>query len=336
MEFKVRLNTQGRPPLEATAAFSAQSVLLGLTGPSGAGKTTLLRALAGLEKCAQVNVSSYRRSSPRIMMVFSEPCLFPHLSVEENLILARQYSADSGASLTTYTALCHCEHLLGRAAVSLSSGEAQRVALARALASQPDILLIDEGMGAIDSATRRAIISGLKQYATKTQLQVVLVSHDISDLALYADELALLEAGSLVCAGQVARVLGHYATETSLVPCLSLLEGKATDPDPRYPYHRFLCEGQVLYAHSRASFEEHVRLVVDARQVSLDKMDVNQSTLVNAFACQIVSMDTLSDAELRVTLRQGDTTLYAIISHLSRDRLGLTAGDAVTARFKLC
>lgn len=335
MEFDVQLSSASRPALRAQAALSAQSTLIGITGPSGAGKTTLLRALAGLEDEAEVRVHWHSHNAPRVLMVFREPCLFPHLSALQNLELALQHSQAPSSRVHTFAELCRCEHLLSRSVQSLSAGEAQRIALARALANQPDVLLVDEGMGAIDTVTRRAILGDLYHYAKGNAMRLLVVSHDIDDLALYADELALLKDGGLVAAGAVAPVLSHYADDTE-TGCLSLLEGQAIEPDPRYPYHRFVCEDQTLYAHKRASHTDSVRLVVDARQISLDTMDEHQSTQVNAFRCTITDIKVTNDAELKVTLKRGDTTLYAIISRLSRDRLNLVCGDEVIARFKLC
>lgn len=336
MEFDVQLNSESRPSLTAQAALNAQSTLIGVTGPSGAGKTTLLRALAGLETDAQVSVRWCSHLTPRVLMVFREPCLFPHLSALQNLELARRYSPVPNAGIHTFAELCRCDHLLTRSVQSLSAGEAQRIALARALASQPDVLLIDEGMGAIDSKTRRAILSDLYHYARANTMRLLVVSHDIDDLALYADELVLLKSGALAVAGAVAKVLSYYANETAGTTCLSLLEGQAVEPDPRYPYHRFVCEGQTLYAHKRVSHTDTVRLVVDARQVSLDTLAENQSTLVNAFPCSIVDITGVNDAESKVTLKRGATSLHAIISQLSLDRLSLEPGQDVIARFKLC
>ena len=336
MEFDVRLDIASRPTLSARAAFSPASTLIGITGPSGAGKTTLLRALAGLEKDSRATINWHLATRPRVLMVFREPCLFPHLSAQQNLQLALRHSPSPDARIRSFAELCRAEHLLERPAQSLSAGEAQRIALARALASQPDVLLIDEGMGAIDTRTRRAILSDLYRYARAKAMRLLVVSHDIDDLALFADEMALLKNGELVDAGAVANVLSHYANDVADSGCLSLFEGPAIEPDPRYPYQRFVCEGQTLYAHKRTSHTDTVRLVVDARQISLDLMEEHHSSQVNAFRCTITEIAALNDAELKIMLTQGETRLYAIISRLSRDRLNLNVGDNATARFKLC
>ncbi len=336
MEFDVRLNAAHRPALNAKASFTEAPTLIGVTGKSGAGKTTLLRALAGLEEEASVSADWQCGLSPRVMMVFREPCLFAHLNAGENIALAVKHSSQPHTGTHTFAQLCRCEALLDRQPEALSAGEAQRVALARAMANQPDILLIDEGMGAIDTTTRRAILSDIKHYATAKQMRLVIVSHDLDDLALFADQLVLIKDGELVAAGAVQDVLSQYAGESGQTDYLSLLEGKALEPDPRYPYHRFECEGQTLYAHKRAAQGKTVRLVVNARQISLDTVAGHQSTQVNALVCTIHEVVAISAAELKVTLKRGETTLYAIISQLSRDRLNLRVGDKVTARFKLC
>jgi osmoprotectant transport system ATP-binding protein len=184
-----------------------------LLGRSGSGKTTLLRMVNGLvgptsgrvlvdgADVAELDVVGLRR---RIGYVIQETGLFPHMTVERNagmaLELAGQTKSEIAAKVAEVLGLVGLDfgELRGRYPWQLSGGQRQRVGVARALASDPEVLLMDEPFGALDPLTRakmRTMLTGLLQRVGKT---VVLVTHDLNEALVLADRVVFVERGGVV------------------------------------------------------------------------------------------------------------------------------------------
>ncbi|AWV08354.1 molybdenum ABC transporter ATP-binding protein [Marilutibacter maris] len=192
---------QRRIRIESEARVTA------LLGPSGAGKTTLLNAIAGLvrpvrgriqvegrvlfDDAARIDLPPHLR---RIGYVFQDARLFPHLDVRHNLRYGRHgRDGDARFGFDAITALLGIGHLLDRRTRNLSGGEAQRVALGRALLSQPDLLLMDEPLAALDEARRGELIPYLQRVRDEVRLPIVYVSHQRDEVERLADEVHVLE-----------------------------------------------------------------------------------------------------------------------------------------------
>ena len=183
--------------------------VVALVGPSGAGKTTLLRALAGLETPIAGEIMlgggsllpepAHRR---RVAMVFQEPRLLPHLSVEDNVALPlRAAGVAKGDRRATARARLGEVGLAGfaeRRVAGLSGGEQQRVSLARALCADPRLLLLDEPLAALDPNRRESLRALLKEVLAERRLTTLLVTHDRTEAAEMGDSIALMLEGSVV------------------------------------------------------------------------------------------------------------------------------------------
>jgi molybdate transport system ATP-binding protein len=210
--------------LDLDARLRLGSETLALVGPSGAGKTTVLRAIAGsfrpdrgriafgeetwLDAERGVSVPPERR---RVGMVFQDGALFPHLSVAHNVGYGlRRRGADRGQARRRAGEVLDrfgIAHLAGARPGSLSGGERQRVALARAVASEPVVMLLDEGLGALDPATRARVGGELWTHLRDIGLPAILVSHDFADVVGLADRIAVMEQGRIVQVGTAAELL---------------------------------------------------------------------------------------------------------------------------------
>ncbi|MCW2337519.1 molybdate transport system ATP-binding protein [Sphingobium sp. B2D3A] len=191
----------------------ARGRTLALVGPSGAGKTSILRAIAGLLAPASGRISvngqcwldthagvQMRARDRHVGFVFQSYALFPHMSARQNVMEAlldipatqRQGRADA------LLAQVHLGGLEDRRPRELSGGQQQRVALARALARDPQVLLLDEPFSAVDHPTRRALHRLLVELRARSDIPIILVSHDVRDAADAADEVALVLDGRIV------------------------------------------------------------------------------------------------------------------------------------------
>lgn len=190
------------------AAATLDAPITGVFGPSGAGKSTLLHLIAGILKphagemnlngktlCSQnTHVPVHKR---RIGMVFQDSRLFPHMTVKENLV----YGMGPGFTFEEIVGLLELEPFLDMRPIQLSGGERQRAALGRALLSNPEWLLLDEPMAALDRGLKRQILPFLRRVKRELNIPMIHVSHDLSEILQLTDHLLVLDQGGIVGQG---------------------------------------------------------------------------------------------------------------------------------------
>lgn len=208
----VGVHAGGRTVLDQVDLDVTAGSMTVLVGPSGAGKTTLLRAIAGLTPLSAgsitingrdlAGVPAHRRG---VTVLFQEPRLFPNLDVADNVAFALRLAGVPRRRRRTRAAALLEEVGLsgfgGRKVRGLSGGEQQRVALARALAAEPDVLLLDEPLSALDPDRRETLRSLLRDTQRRRGLTVLHVTHDQSEAAELADQLAVILGGRIVACG---------------------------------------------------------------------------------------------------------------------------------------
>ncbi|MGB5810411.1 MAG: ATP-binding cassette domain-containing protein [Polyangiales bacterium] len=194
-----------------------------LIGPSGCGKSTLLRVIVGLvipdrgvarlesQEITPETVHALRR---RMGYVIQEGGLFPHLTAADNvLLMARQLgwtAAESRRRLDTLAELTRLSPpLLERYPSELSGGQRQRVSLMRALMLDPDVLLMDEPLGALDPMIRTDLQQELRGIFRELGKTVVLVTHDLHEAGFFGDRVVLLRDGEIAQQGPFAALLEH-------------------------------------------------------------------------------------------------------------------------------
>jgi len=177
-----------------------------LLGPSGCGKTTLLRMIGGFElptagaiRIGEKDVTHLPPYKRPVNMVFQSYALFPHLSVLDNVAFGLRYKKLSAANAVKKAreslALVRLEGFEDRLPAQLSGGQRQRVALARALAMEPEVLLLDEPLGALDQKLRKEVQLELKNLQRSLGLTFIFVTHDQEEALTMSDRIAVMNQG---------------------------------------------------------------------------------------------------------------------------------------------
>lgn len=194
-------------------SFSVGSGFTVLTGASGAGKTTILRLIAGIltpeeglikldsqtffDSTQKINLPIQKR---RVGFVFQDYALFPHLTAEKNIaygVKAKGVKSKEGKA-TEMLALFHIEHIKNRLPSEMSGGEQQRVALARALASEPQIVLLDEPLSAVDVETRSKLLDEIENAQYKSNIPFIYVTHNEAEAERLGKYRIRIESGKVL------------------------------------------------------------------------------------------------------------------------------------------
>jgi spermidine/putrescine transport system ATP-binding protein len=192
-----------------------------LLGPSGCGKTTTLRMVAGLDQptigqiwIGDQDITDTKAYQRNVNTVFQSYALFPHLSILDNVTfgLRRRKVSDYKVKAMEALELVQLAHIAKKKPGQLSGGMQQRVALARAIVNRPDVLLLDEPLGALDLKLRRQMQIELKQIQSEVGLTFVHVTHDQEEAMTMADTIAVMNGGRLE---QVADPATLYERPTS-------------------------------------------------------------------------------------------------------------------------
>jgi ABC-type Fe3+/spermidine/putrescine transport system ATPase subunit len=194
--------------LKPTDLTVSPGEFLTLLGPSGSGKTTLLNLAAGyLEPSAGCifigprEVTHLPARHRNIGMVFQNYALFPHMTVGENvaygLKVRRVAKAEIARRVAAVLRLAHLEEFGHRGVQQLSGGQQQRVALARALVIEPDVLLMDEPLGALDKQLRRSVQLELRRLHEEHRRTTIYVTHDQEEALVLSDRVAVMRDGRI-------------------------------------------------------------------------------------------------------------------------------------------
>ncbi len=210
------------------AAFEARPGRpVALVGPNGAGKSTLVAAIAGLLPLASglIRIGDLIVSAGeafvapelrRVGVVFQDFLLFPHLTVRDNIAFAARVRGAGRAiardEAQPWLERFELDHLADRHPAQLSGGQAQRVALARALASDPEVLVLDEPMASLDVEIRDEVRADLARHLREFGRPTVLVTHDAADVAAVADDVVVLQNGRITQRGSLDELAARPAT----------------------------------------------------------------------------------------------------------------------------
>ncbi|GAU79937.1 sulfate/molybdate ABC transporter ATP-binding protein [Fusibacter sp. 3D3] len=192
-------------------SLHTEASILGILGASGSGKSMLLKCIAGLikpdEGHIEINGKTFFNSTSRINLkprdrkigyVFQNYALFPHLTVKENIAFGLHHKRDDQATnLINLISKLHLNGLEYKYPSQISGGQQQRVALARALATNPDMLLLDEPFSALDEHLRKEMIKEMAQYLDLFKVKTLYVTHQMDEAYYLCDDIAVIKHGRI-------------------------------------------------------------------------------------------------------------------------------------------
>ncbi|MBU1293914.1 MAG: ABC transporter ATP-binding protein [Gammaproteobacteria bacterium] len=192
--------------------------ILVLLGPSGCGKTTTLRLIAGLEFCDQGgqilfgerDVTNVAIEQRRVGMVFQSYALFPNMNVSENIAYGLRVRGESKElkekKVQEMLELFDLEPYAHRGIDQLSGGQRQRVALARAIITEPEVLLLDEPLSALDALLKKRLLTDINALLKRLGITAVYVTHDQEEAMAMGDRIAILDRGEIAQIGTAEEV----------------------------------------------------------------------------------------------------------------------------------
>jgi ABC-type Fe3+/spermidine/putrescine transport system ATPase subunit len=204
-------------------SFAVESgQIVSLLGPSGCGKTTTLRIIAGFEMAdggriiiGGRDMAGRRPYERNVGLLFQDYALFPHMTVEQNIAYGPRYRGMSRADIPRRVAelvrLTRLDGLETRRPGQLSGGQQQRVALARALATNPEVLLLDEPLSALDAKLRQELRLELKEILGTVGTTTIVVTHDQEEAMSLADQVLVMDRGQIMQRGAPAEIYARPA-----------------------------------------------------------------------------------------------------------------------------
>jgi putative spermidine/putrescine transport system ATP-binding protein len=308
----------------------APGELIALLGPSGCGKTTTLRLLAGLEDAdtgriivAGKDVTGLSAAKRDMGMVFQAYSLFPHMTVRQNvafgLRLRKVGTAQRDERALEMLELVGLSAQAGRYPHQLSGGQQQRVALARALAIEPQVLLLDEPLSALDAKVRAQLRDEIRRIQLEVGITTLFVTHDQEEALAIADRVGVMRDGRLEQLAPPTEVYSRPATSfvAEFVGLSNRLPGEVRDGEVHV-------RGITLPLVERDMPDGQVVALVRPEAVSLASDAAAESGPLTGAVIAV----TFLGATSRVTVDLGDTTVLAQLP--TSDAAALSAGSRVT------
>ena len=336
----------GTLPLEAHLDIPSQGVTA-LFGLSGSGKSSLINLVSGLinpdEGVIALNDRELFNSAENVCVpinqrnigyVFQDARLFPHYTVNGNLRYGMKNTSKD--EFNYIVELLGIGHLLKRYPITLSGGEKQRVAIGRALLMDPEILLMDEPLSALDLPRKRELMNYLERLSKEINIPILYVTHSLDELLRLAERVVLLANGKV----EAYDVLESIWESPLFLPWKQENEQSAVLSlpvfmhNPSYKMTALSIGDQHIWINQvEAQINDNVRICIHSSDVSISLNKVEQSSIRNTLYGRIVK---ILELENRVDLKLdiGGKHLWASISKWSFHDLALQLGQLVYAQIK--
>jgi spermidine/putrescine transport system ATP-binding protein len=312
-----------------------------LLGPSGCGKTTTLRMIAGFERPSSgrvvLNGADVAETPPHrrnVNTVFQHYALFPHLSVHDNVAFGLRFqdvsSQETRRKVGEALALVRMEGFEKRKPTQLSGGQQQRVALARALVLSPQVLLLDEPLGALDAKLRKALQIELKSLQQAVGITFVYVTHDQEEALTMSDRLAVMSEGRVDQLGTPQEVYEQPASAyvADFLGVSNLMDATVVGADSPGSARVKLADGIELVCRAdNGEIAGDAKVVIRPERVELQPAGETGANCIPATIARIVYMGPVIQVVLE--LPTGQQILASVPNHGGELTIG--GGDAVTA-----
>ena len=280
-----------------------------LLGPSGCGKTTTLRMIAGFELPTEGEI--YLNGRPvgqlppfkrNVNTVFQNYALFPHMTVAENVAFGLEMKklpkTEIEKRVEEALQLVRLPGMGQRKPRQLSGGQQQRVALARALVNRPEVLLLDEPLGALDLKLRKAMQLELKDLQESLRITFIFVTHDQEEAMTMSDRIAVMDQGRVLQVGAPAEIYEHpnsrfvadFIGETNFLPCevVGRENGMATVAVSNRLNMQAECSNEVQVGQEGSVIIRPEKITIHSQQV----VDPGQDTIFPGIVNEVVYIGT--------------------------------------------
>ena len=297
---------------------------LTLLGPSGCGKTTILRCIAGLESIDSgdilLNGESIKALAPNkrnVNTIFQNYALFPHLNVYDNVAYGPRIkkSMDEKELKGNISEVLNLVQMSGyeeRMPHQLSGGQRQRIAIARALINEPDILLLDEPLGALDLKLRKHMQTELSHLQKQTKTTFVYVTHDQEEALNMSDRIAVINKGEIQQIGSPRDVYNNPKNlfVTNFIGDRNIIKVKVLEKDSEY--HKIELGNNVVHIRCSKSVEcDSKSGDMAILAIHMDKMKISCSKVPNSLLGEILSIH-YAGSQIRTELRVGREQITVI------------------------
>ena len=325
-----------------------------LFGPSGSGKTSVLNLIAGLDEgndleharlvlnnkiiddsTKNIKLKPWLRN---VAYVFQDHRLFSHLTVEENILFGFS-RRNSELKPTELIEVFKISQLLAHFPAQLSGGQKQRVALVRALLSQPELLILDEPLAALDHQSKQQLLPYIERIHKDLNIPIIYVSHDIKEVLRLADYIVLINKGRIIDQGKLADLCITQPLLTEQEGASFILEGTVSEVISEDKLVKINCGENILITAENMQLDQKVRVLLHARDVSLCLTQPVDSSILNCIPVNIKALHQNSNGKLRVLANIGEDTqqtqtIVSMISYRSAKLLNVEEGKNMFAQFK--
>lgn len=322
-----------------------------LFGPSGAGKSSILNLLSGLDNEKSKVLSAYFELNKKIYddsenkiniktwkrnigYVFQDNRLFPHMTIQQNISFGHKRRS-SDLDISQVVEKFSIRKLLEQYPQQLSGGEKHRVAMVRAVLSNPDLLILDEPMAALDYQSRQDLLPYIECIHKELTIPVIFVSHDIKEVLRLANYVVVIDKGKVIDKGDIADLCISQPLMTQAEGASFILEGEVSKIYEKESLVEIsLGREKILLVDQNLKLQQNVRVLIHAREVSLCLSAPVDSSILNCVPVIVKEITPDVKGKLRVIATIDEQVLVAMISQRSADQLKLEVGSRVFAQFK--